>query len=1078
MRIRKNRLHGICQPIAVLLLLSPALFAQTSELYLVSGNGQVVTEQFLTTQPMVVQARDSAGNPVAGVTVNWAITQGSGTIVRPSTVTDANGYVSANFLGTALQAGYSFAPATVTASTATSSVDFIVTTVLLRLPNGGPAAPPLVELLVPKLGDTVSGPAGSVVQGAIQVRVTAESGPQSGVPVPNVGIFVQDASDSTAKPLGACNGPGGTLLTDSNGVATCDLVLGPTTGSEQVLMAVGGFQNTRTFTLTVTPGQNCSYTLSPASQAFGASGGMSTVSIGAAAGCGWTAVSNAAWITLGATTSGNGNGSVTYTVAANPGPARTGTITIAGKTETITQSAAGTANPLVLTTTSLPSGFVGTTYSVGISATGGTPPYSWSSSGSLPPGLSLSASAGVISGTPSTAGVYPFSITVKDSTGASASQLLTLTVTGPGSGGGSLGILSTVFPNAVVGTAYRQALTTSGGCVTPFSPTPVFSLASGQLPPGIAINQVAAGGYVLSGTPTTAGDFKFTLAAKDACGTMATAAVTLTVSSSSGGGNPGGIVLSASPSTLTFTMQAGGTAPSQIVSLSTSSGSVNFTASASASWLSVTATGSAPATIQVSVLNTSGLTAGSYQALVTIVSGASNSPTNIPVTLTIQAAPTLIPSPASLKFSLQTSGGSTTSQQTVAVSASSAVQFSASTVGFAWLSVTPDLATVPATLTVTANSAGLAAGTYTGAITLTPPSGGVQIVTVTLTVTVPPAITAAPPTLAFSYQQGTNPPAPQTVELTSTATGSLSVTLATTSKGGDWLSAGSSSLNAPGSIAVAVNPAGLSPGSYTGTITITPSNSAIVPISVAVSLTVTAAPPAVTAVTNAASFATGPVAPGEIVVIFGTSFGPSTLVPTSVTAAGLLDTTLGQTRVLFDNVPAPMVYAVAGQVSAIVPYGVAVKSSTVMQVEYNGVLSQAVSLQVAATSPAVFTLNSGGQGAILNQDTSVNGSQNGAAPGSIISIYATGAGVMDPAAADGSVTSVDVLPKPKGNVSVTIGGMQAEVLYAGAAPLAPSGLLQVNARIPDGVARGQSVPVFLTVGSATSMAVVTVAIAP
>ncbi|MGH9666852.1 MAG: beta strand repeat-containing protein, partial [Bryobacteraceae bacterium] len=625
-------IHKTCPVLAAVLLFAPALSAQTGPgLFVVSGNGQVLSEfsSTTTTQPLVAQARDAAGNPVSGVTVSWAITDGEGTIVRPSTVTDANGLAKADFLSTALQAGYSFKSTTVTASTAAGSVDFYVTTVLIRLPNGGQAAAPIVELLSPVLGEKVSGPAGSVVPGAIEVRVTATSGPQSGVPIRNVGAYLQDAANPTVVPLGVCNGPGGIVLTDSKGVAICDLVLGPTTGTEQVIVSAGG--SNHIISLQVTPGQNCAYTLSPASQAFGAIGGTGTLNIGTTSGCGWAAASNASWIVLGATTSGNGNGSLTYTVVANTGAARTGTITAAGKTTTVTQTAAGTANPLVLTTTSLPSGFVGTAYSVGISATGGTPPYTWSSSGSLPPGLSLGASTGVVSGAPSTAGVYAFSVSVKDSAGVGASQSLSLTVTAPGSAGGSLGILSTVFPNPVVGTAYQQALTTSGGCVTPFSPTPVFSLASGQLPPGLAVQQVAGVGFAIAGTPTTGGTFTFTIAARDACGNVATANVTVTVAGSSAVG--GGVLLLANPAALTFTAQAGGTASSQVISLSATSGTVAFTASASTNWLTVTATGSTPATIQVAIVNSSTLTPGIYNGTVT-VAPASGSPLQIPVTLT------------------------------------------------------------------------------------------------------------------------------------------------------------------------------------------------------------------------------------------------------------------------------------------------------------------------------------------------------------------------------------------------------------------------------------------------------------
>ena|SRR5579872_1136489 len=1069
-------LYRICEMVCAALLLAAALSAQTAPgLFLVSGNGQVVNEQFLTAQPLVVQARDNSGKPVAGVAVNWAITQGAGTIVRPFTATDANGLASANFLGTALQAGYSFEPATVTATSSGGTVNFVVTTSLVRLPNGGAAAPPLVELLSPVLGATLSGSAGSVLPGAIVVRVTAESGAQSGVPVPNVGILVADAANPGAPPLGACNGPGGVVLTDSTGVATCDLVLGPNTGSEQLTVSVGGFNNTRIFTLQVTPGIHCSYSLSPTSQVFGAAGGNGTLSITATAGCGWTATADASWIALGSTTAGNGAGSIAYTVAANTSAARSGAISVAGQTLTISQNAAGAANPLALTTTSLPNGFVGTAYSVGLSATGGTPPYAWMAKGAIPPGLTLGSSTGVISGTPSTASSYTFTVTLSDGAGASVSQSLTVTVSGPGSGGGSLAIVTTAFPNPVVGAAYRQTLTATGGCITPFSPSPAFSLAAGQLPPGITVQHAPNVGYALAGVPTTAGVFTFTLAVADACGKAATANVTLTVTSAT----TGGAALTVSPASLSFTAQAGGTAPSQAISVAASSGSVNFTATGTTSgamnWLSVTGSATTPAQLVVTV-NSSGLLPGVYSGAVNIVPMASNSPTVVPVTLTVLGA--LTASPASLSFNLKTSGGSTTAQQTVSVASSAAIQFSASAVGVSWLTVTPKVATAPASLTVTANAAGLAPGTYSGVLTIAPSSGAAQTVSVTLAVTVPPAIAASPGSLGFVYQQGANAPGPQTVALVNPNGNTIPFNVSTFSSGGNWLSVGSPSLTAPGNLTVAVNPAGLAAGTYVGTITVTPSDPTIVPVVIAVSLTVTAAPPLIAAITNAASFAPGAVAPGEIVVIFGTGFGPPALVPASVTAAGVLDTTLAATRVLFDNTAAPLVYAVSGQVSAIVPYEVAGNPSTAVQVEYMGARSPTVQLQVAPTAPALFTLGNSGQGAILNQDSSVNGPQNGAAPDSIVSLYATGAGVMNPASADGSITTPAVLPIPAAPVSVQIAGLPANVLYAGAAPGAPAGLLQVNVQVPDGTPRGQAVRVVLIIGQATSSAVVTLTVAP
>ena len=86
-------------------------------------------------------------------------------------------------------------------------------------------------------------------------------------------------------------------------------------------------------------GQSCSYSISPASQSIGASGGNGTVGVSTTSGCGWTAVSNASWITLTSGSSGSGNGTVYYMVSANSGASsRTGTLTIAGSTHTVTQA--------------------------------------------------------------------------------------------------------------------------------------------------------------------------------------------------------------------------------------------------------------------------------------------------------------------------------------------------------------------------------------------------------------------------------------------------------------------------------------------------------------------------------------------------------------------------------------------------------------------------------------------------------------------------------------------------------------------------------------------------------------------
>jgi uncharacterized protein (TIGR03437 family) len=231
-------------------------------------------------------------------------------------------------------------------------------------------------------------------------------------------------------------------------------------------------------------------------------------------------------------------------------------------------------------------------------------------------------------------------------------------------------------------------------------------------------------------------------------------------------------------------------------------------------------------------------------------------------------------------------------------------------------------------------------------------------------------------------------------------------------------------------------------------------------------------------VVNGATFQSGPVAPGEIVAIFGSAIGPPTPAGLALTNPRLVSNALQGVEVYFDGVPAPLLYASSGQVNAVVPYSVAGKSTTQLQVEYLGVLSDPVTLQVAATAPGVFSMNSSGQGqgAILNaRDGSVNSASKPAARGDWVSIYATGAGVTTPASVDGFVSSAP-LPAPIAAVSVTMGGVSCLLNFEGAAPGLVSGVLQINAQVPAGVSPGSAVPIQVRMGSAISSTAVTLAV--
>ncbi len=1045
-------------------------------LVLASGQGQMVLDHFRSNAPMVVQARDAAGHPAQHVNVSWAITQGIGTLIGATTETDANGYASTDMVGSISQTGTSYTTTTVTASSTSGTVNFVITTI------GGS---PLLQLVTPEISSTITAKSGSTVPGAVVARVFSQTGFNAGSPIPNVGVRLVDADNPTGPVPAACNGTAGIVLTDQNGTATCDMFVTGSTGMTRLSAFAGDYQYSPSFLLQVTAGASCTYALSATSQLFGPAGGSGTVNVIAAAGCGWSATSNSAFIAITAGATGTGNGTVTYAVGGTSA-SRSGTMIIAGQTFTVNQNAGTVPGGLAITSASnLPPGTVGALYSTTLTATGGQTPYTWSiSGGSLPPGLALTPSTGAIGGTPITAATYNFSATVRDSVGTTQSQPFAIIVSGGGSTTG-FRITNASFPNGVVGSAYQQLLATAGGCQTPFSPSPSFTVTSGSLPTGLSIqtNNLDTSRSIV-GTAAASGTFSFTLTARDGCGNTASASFTILV-----GATPGSLLMTANPASVAFTVQLGvaNSPATQTVAINASGGTLTFTATVATasggSWLiSTPASGSTPGNLTAGVANFSTLKAGTYTGSITIASQASNAPVVVQVNLTVLAAATLSISPTAFAVSqAATTGSNVTNQKIVLANGTGSVHFSAfasTSNGGKWLTVSPIGGDTPATITASIESGGLAPDTYFGTITIAPTSGGNQIIAVTLTVTSPAAaLVAQPAPVAFTYQQGATPPVAQMVAVTSTGAKLNVAASVSTQSGGNWLFVDPPTASTAANLAVTVNPAGLAPGTYTGKLVINAADASVTALTIAVSLTVSQSPPTLAAVTNAASFSPGPVAPGEIVTLFGAAIGPTNLAKLQLTESGKLDTTVSDTQVLFDGFLAPVVYTSSGQVSVIVPYEVAGNSTANVQVQYLGVRSNTLMVRVIESAPGIFTLDSSGQGAILNEDSSINSSGNGAEPGSVVSIFATGEGQTDPGGVDGVVTG-DLLRKPRLGVTVQIGGQNADVLYAGAAPGQPAGLLQVNARVPANVARGSAAPVAVTVGNASSQAGVTVAIKP
>ncbi len=184
---------------------------------------------------------------------------------------------------------------------------------------------------------------------------------------------------------------------------------------------------------------------------------------------------------------------------------------------------------LSITTTTLPAGTVNTPYSQTVLATGGTTPITWSITvGTLPAGLTLAPSTGVISGTPTgPAGTASFTVKATDSTtptAQTATQALSITINVA-----TLVITTTTLPNGAVGTAYNQTLLATGG-----TPPVTWSITVGALPAGLTL---APSTGVISGTPTgSAGTTSFTVRATDSTTPTAQTqiqALSITVTSSS-----------------------------------------------------------------------------------------------------------------------------------------------------------------------------------------------------------------------------------------------------------------------------------------------------------------------------------------------------------------------------------------------------------------------------------------------------------------------------------------------------------------------------------------------------------------
>jgi uncharacterized protein (TIGR03437 family) len=213
------------------------------------------------------------------------------------------------------------------------------------------------------------------------------------------------------------------------------------------------------------------------------------------------------------------------------------------------------------------------------------------------------------------------------------------------------------------------------------------------------------------------------------------------------------------------------------------------------------------------------------------------------------------------------------------------------------------------------------------------------------------------------------------------------------------------------------------------------------------------------------------VTPGELISIYGAGLGPANGVGPVLDNQGMVPSSLAGVRVLFEGIPGPVLYAGAGQVNAVVPFTMYGRSTMRVEVEYNGVQSDAAVVSMADAAPALFGYRSTAAGnpiipIVVNPDGSLNSSANPAPAGSFITIYVTGLGETNPAGVDGELNS---LPFPVPVLPVTVQSFTNDqgfsILYVGGAPELVEGVGQINIQLSKTAYSGA---LALTVGGAST----------
>lgn len=230
-------------------------------------------------------------------------------------------------------------------------------------------------------------------------------------------------------------------------------------------------------------------------------------------------------------------------------------------------------------------------------------------------------------------------------------------------------------------------------------------------------------------------------------------------------------------------------------------------------------------------------------------------------------------------------------------------------------------------------------------------------------------------------------------------------------------------------------------------------------------------PAGVRCVSDALTFYKEGLAPGKLVSLFGPDIGPEEPANLQLDASGKVGTYLGGVSVYFNGIAAPLLYASKNQINAVVPFEIAGAPTSSIAILKDGVVLRGADVGVSAVAPG-FALTSEGCVAAVNPDGSINSAAHPAIPGSFVSVFGEGAGLMNPAATGGiGDGTARIAAHVSAEIQVPGTGFPGagppitapvSVLYAGDAPGAVQGVFQLNLQLPDSFYVGrQSIRIYI-----------------